>query len=496
MEVGVTTKEDNMKLLSKIGMALLAVGLVFGLTGCPNGNGDTAVTFISVTANGNDTTTTTQLTLIFSEPISGLQANDIMLGGEAAVGVTMGTFTGTPPVYTVQLSGVTQGGNLTITVTRPGYNISGNPRTVNIYHAAVEEGSGVDFTNHVGADRAITVDNQTGEYLVAFAGSLSMANLLGGIPPWSGEFGIRREPTIFNRTRAFPMILITEAQFIEYRNSLAALTPRPFSRVFVFYNHLVTDNPQVYAISGQVGGDHILRVTNNTGLDVELRLGGTAGPVIGFAPRGMPLTDIAMHSGDAIVFPVFRFFNEARNPPVLVSSFPSFPPMPGADRLAWRQAFNFPHGQSEMRTIDADLAFGQMPISLGSAWIVVDNQSSDGINLHVGGTPVRDTMNYVVFGPNQVRVVPIEMPGAGGPDTFVESRQLNNMLQVGMPGTPMALVRNEAGDSVFTLNTNMQYTVIVRGNLALGQPITGTIYMEPTAGSPPIELNIRDLMTE
>ena len=359
----------------------------------------------------------------------------------------------------------------------------------------VVEGSGVDFTNHLGADRAITVDNQTGEYLVAFAGSLSMPNLLGGIPPWSGEFGIRREPTIFNRTRAFPMILITEAQFIEYRNSLAALTNRPFSRVFVFYNHLVTDNPQVYAISGQVGGDHILRVQNNTGLDVELRLGGTAGPVIGFAPRGMPVTDIAMHSGDAIVFPVFRFFNEARNPPVLVSSFPSFPPMPGADRLSWRQSFNFPQGGSGMQTLDADLAFGNMPISLGSAWVVVDNQSAHAVSLQVGAAPVRDTMNNVLFNQNDVRTVPIEMPGAGGPDTFVESRQLNNMLQVGMPGTPMALVQNEAGSSVFTLNTNMQYTVIVRGNLALGQPITGTIYMEPTAGSPPIELNIRDLMT-
>ena len=92
--------------------------------------GDTAVTFSGVTANGSSTQTTTQLTLTFSQAITGLSADDITLSG---VTVTKGTLTNSGSTYTLPISGFTAGGTLNVAVAKSGYSISGSPKTVTIY---------------------------------------------------------------------------------------------------------------------------------------------------------------------------------------------------------------------------------------------------------------------------------------------------------------------------------------------------------------------------
>jgi len=92
---------------------------------------DTLVTFNSVTADGSvNTQTTTQLTLTFSQPITGLTASDITLSG---VTVTKGTFSGSNP-YTLQIGGITAEGNLSVAVAKAGYVISGSPKTAAIHY--------------------------------------------------------------------------------------------------------------------------------------------------------------------------------------------------------------------------------------------------------------------------------------------------------------------------------------------------------------------------
>jgi len=97
-----------------------------------SGGGDTAVTFSSVTADGSVAQTTAQLTLTFSQAITGLTANDITLSGVS--GVTKGTLSGSGPSYTLPISGFTSGGTLSVAVARSGYTISGSPKTVSIYY--------------------------------------------------------------------------------------------------------------------------------------------------------------------------------------------------------------------------------------------------------------------------------------------------------------------------------------------------------------------------
>jgi hypothetical protein len=89
------------------------------------------VEFNNVSANGAPGQTTTQLTLNFSEPIAGLSASDITLGG--VTGVVKGTLTGSGPTYTLPISGFTAGGNLTVSVAKEGYVVSGSPKAVTIY---------------------------------------------------------------------------------------------------------------------------------------------------------------------------------------------------------------------------------------------------------------------------------------------------------------------------------------------------------------------------
>jgi len=97
-----------------------------------NGGGNTAVTFSSVTANGSASQTTTQLTLTFSQAITGLSADDITLSGVS--GVTKETLSGSGPTYILGISGIFAGGSLSVAVAKSGYTISGSPKTVSIYY--------------------------------------------------------------------------------------------------------------------------------------------------------------------------------------------------------------------------------------------------------------------------------------------------------------------------------------------------------------------------
>ena len=89
------------------------------------------LTLKNVTANGSATDTTTQLTLTFDRAVPGLTANDITLSGVS--GVSKGTLSGSGPTYTLDISGFTSGGTLTVGIRKPGYYNIGSLKTVAIY---------------------------------------------------------------------------------------------------------------------------------------------------------------------------------------------------------------------------------------------------------------------------------------------------------------------------------------------------------------------------
>ena len=96
-----------------------------------NNNNNTTAILNNVIADGSSTQTTTQLTLIFDREIPGLTATDITLNG--VYGISKGMLSGSNP-YTLPVGGFTSSGNLSVSVSKSGYDISNSPKTVSIYY--------------------------------------------------------------------------------------------------------------------------------------------------------------------------------------------------------------------------------------------------------------------------------------------------------------------------------------------------------------------------
>ena len=84
----------------------------------------------TVTANGSPIQTTTQLTFIFDKSISGLSASDITLGDIS--GVIKGTFGGSGVEFTLPIGGFTEGGILSVAVSKSGCD--GSQKAAKIYY--------------------------------------------------------------------------------------------------------------------------------------------------------------------------------------------------------------------------------------------------------------------------------------------------------------------------------------------------------------------------
>ena len=104
-----------------------------------NGNPQTAqvyyaipVAFTNLEADGSVTATTTKLTLSFDQDITDLAVSDIELTPALTKGLLTNPSTG---VYELELSGIIASGQVDATVTKGGYNISGNPRMAQVYYA-------------------------------------------------------------------------------------------------------------------------------------------------------------------------------------------------------------------------------------------------------------------------------------------------------------------------------------------------------------------------
>jgi len=154
---------------SRIAAILLCWIAALIFTACPSEPPHIAVTFSDVIANGNLSTTTTQLTLTFDKTITDLSAADITLSGVA--GVSKGTLTGSGTTYTLPIFSFTSGGTLSVAVSKTGYNISGSPKNTTIFYSsnttgadqlkadleAAASGATVTITSYIEAQEDLTV---------------------------------------------------------------------------------------------------------------------------------------------------------------------------------------------------------------------------------------------------------------------------------------------------------------------------------------------------
>jgi GH35 family endo-1,4-beta-xylanase len=134
-----------MKKLLTGGICFLLIFAGILLMGCknePGGDTEIKVAFQTLTADGSTTTTTTKLTLKFNKDISGLVAADVSLNANST-GANKGALTRVGVgVYELALSGVTASGNVTLTVAKTDFTITGSPKSVNIFYNSFGGGNG------------------------------------------------------------------------------------------------------------------------------------------------------------------------------------------------------------------------------------------------------------------------------------------------------------------------------------------------------------------
>jgi hypothetical protein len=209
--------------------------------------------------------------------------------------------------------------------------------------------------------------------------------LISGIPAYSGQHGLKKDPALFSSTGSFVILLITEAEYNNNKNNLGASTV--FARVFAFYNNTAT-NSNVFAISSKVGGEGRLTVSNPTSFNVEIRSGGPTGEILGYAAAGMTQGNVIRLNVPEVydIYPVYKFFS-----PLDQELYSVTPKYTSGELIGKSYMTRYGFGGSELtHTFNmADIeAQGDFGLSSGSAYLRVINNSGTALTFRNGTTPV------------------------------------------------------------------------------------------------------------
>jgi len=326
---------------------------------------------------------------------------------------------------------------------------------------------------------SITVSNYTNTDLVAFKGSISSNNLLGGVRGGQTQHALLHGPNQLKSTpEQFKMIFITRDQY--EKNPVLTSNIPMFTQMFVFWNGNTGDNSKVYEISKQLGGDYTIEMWNTSNFDVEFRVNGTAGPTLGFAPSGMTKTDLSVGAGEYMIYPIFQRINTVRQ--IVETVIPRYSTgLP----VGWDVGFG--EGTYKKLSLNLQEAIESMSQrSVGAASVMVVNNSNTGIRLYRGAIPMTRPTGIQVVNAGEKFEFIFEMPTSSVTGSFDTKLPVGN-LNVQVMGVPN-YVKDEDGNQNFELETDKLYTITVSGGGNI--PVVATINI----GSP-AEFAINDEIT-
>jgi len=181
---------------------------------------------------------------------------------------------------------------------------------------------------------SVRINNMTNERLVAFKGTLSIANLISGIPAMASNHGLKRDTALFSGTEQFLLVLITENQYNLYRNNLQQLASNEFFKIPVLYS--TTDHEWVYSISDFIGGNGRIMINNQTPYNVILHKDDSSGEILTFvspymvnyvinlkAPMEYEIYPeiISYNPSTGIIFSIYPIFQYGQNRPFYWRAF-------------------------------------------------------------------------------------------------------------------------------------------------------------------------------
>jgi len=237
-----------------------------------------------------------------------------------------------------------------------------------------ENAATLEWTNFSGADRSISVTNNTSERLVAFKGTPSVHTLISGIPGNANNHGLKRGGVI-NSTGDFPLVLVRESVFNSKRTDLSKITVDDyFATIWAFFN-TTASNDSVFQISSLVGGDGELILINMTAWNVEIRHGAAQGPTLGFVAPSTPRAVMRLEiPADYYVFPVFRRMHPISREIITVTPRFQSGALQGQPYLT--QVGLSSANRSRTLNVSTILGNDTPSISLGGTWIKVNNMNT------------------------------------------------------------------------------------------------------------------------
>lgn len=273
----------------------------------------------------------------------------------------------------------------------------------------------IDYTNYV-TDYSIKVKNNTTKKLVAFKGSPSETNLLGGIPAGPGnEHGLKKVASLFATSSDFPLFLVTEEDYLNNINNLGVLANSPFTVMYAYYN-TNAENNTIFEISSFLGGDCIIKFNNTSGFNVELRQGKTDGEVIGYAGSAFGTTLFYVNSEDYNLYPAFRKFSKAKNE--IITVFPCHVDAPGKPIS---EPFGLAPGDEYPLSTDKWTIEG-MTLDTGCAYLEIQNSSNVGCQFYDGKRFLTTSTGLSTINKTHALMFQLDMEMDNG--VFLQSREI------------------------------------------------------------------------
>lgn len=352
--------------------------------------------------------------------------------------------------------------------------------------------SGVDFKDYTGTERAIAFKNSNTNSVVIFASELKAENLLGGVKAGVTS-GISKSNNTawFNKTQAFPVVIITEKQYNENKKDLKKIEA-PLTKLYIFYN-AQGENKAIYDINGNLGGNEYyieLTMPVSGTWNVEMRDGGITGPAVGYAQAGMMHTKLfVMPDINFNLFPVFHRWNPYMEVLDIV-----YPKDDEGYALGFFFALGEGSGMSNFRFNMKELldAIKAEPPQVGAAYLnITSNVSNTMIHMLNGsGQPIRNPLGVSAFA--GTKTFKIDMgeiqPNSGN---FNPSVSIAG-YKIGMDSreNPITVLMDADDPDYGTARVNVKngkiYQVTVNGTVSSPGSIKAELDMRTTGTSSPV----------
>ncbi len=245
-----------------------------------------------------------------------------------------------------------------------------------------KDGNGIDYADYTGRDYSIKVKNECSSKVLCFVGDPSEETLISGAIGGGKTTALRKSSLFGASSFDFVLNVVTEENYLKYKNDYKEMANNVLCRVYAFYNSDAEANSNlIYTISEKLGGENFFLLNNTTKYNCEIRKDGLYGEPFCYAGANTLKTKIYAQAGDYDFYPVFRKFD--KNTGSILTSYP---------KTAKGNPQYIPvglGGDSEAIAIDCkDYLTSDFTLTASTAFLKVNNQSKVGVKLYQGANAI------------------------------------------------------------------------------------------------------------